>query len=79
MKNKVSFSGLGIISAIVAGIMTFAAIGFFLKSNLVVIHRGTTDGGLIGGIGVLLIIAVASVLSITTVFLVKKYQKQNEK
>ena len=79
MKNKVNYSCLGIIPAIITGIMTFAAIGFFLTSNLVVIHRGTREGGLISAIGVLLIIVVVSVLSIATMLLIKKYQKKNEK
>ena len=76
MKNKVNYSSLGIITTV---IMTFAAINFFLKSNLVIIHKGTTEGGLISAFGVLLIIVVFSALSIATMLLIKKYQKKNEK
>ena len=79
MKNKVNYPGLGIFPAIGVGIITFTAIGFFLRSNLVELHRGTTEGGLIAGMGVLLIIVVVSAISITTLFLIKRYQKQGEK
>jgi len=79
MKSKVNYSNLVIITAIITAIITSATIRFFLKSNLVFIHRGTTEGGLISGIGVLLIIVVASAISITTMLLIKKYQKKNEK
>lgn len=79
MKNRVNYSSLSINTVIITAIITFAAIEFFLKSNLVVIHGGTTEGGLISAIGVLLIIVIASTISIATMLLIKKYQKKNAK
>ncbi len=78
MKNNGKYPSW-IISAIIPIIITSAAISFFLKSNVVYIHRGTILGGLISVFGVLLIIVVCSALSLITILLMKKYQKKNEK
>jgi len=74
MKDKVNYSGLIIITAIITVIMTFTAIEFFLKSNLFDIHRGTQEGALISNIGVLVIIVVASALSVTAMLLIKRHK-----
>jgi len=73
MKDKVNYSGLIIITAIITVIMTFTAIEFFLKSNLFDIHRGTQEGAL-SNIGVLVIIVVASALSVTAMLLIKRHK-----